>query len=423
MQLKTTINILLPIIILIEAFSLLFLHKQGITGTTFNAILHFISSASIGILIILKFYNRQYTIADTKNEVVKKNTSIILLLLATAWVVIDAGNIFKQIAIDINWSDIIPAIQIITKRFIAGENPYAPMLEIGYSGPVGYMPFHWLPFCIAEFLKVDYRWISISILIIAITTLFFRLLKYNTNAAILILVLISVSYFLTSRYGIGIMAVTVELLIAGYYIIFTIALNKKNYLFAGITLSLCLLSRYSLIFWLPMAVFVLCISNNKNYLLKTAIVSLIIVLLCYIIPFLSNDWGVLFKTNSGYANMDYEWSRTCENNVPACNLFNGIGFAHLFYKHYGQANFQIAFVVCRTVFFIASIGVCLLMGIWYWKYKTSIDHRIFLMASLKIYLSVFFAFMIVPYDYLMITGLFVSIALYAEQARYKASER
>lgn len=418
MPLRTYINILLPLAILTEAFSLLFLHKQHITSNTLNAIILFISSLATGVLVITKFYNtgtiQAADISDKKNGYVIPLTAI----AAIVWMATDANSVLKRIAIDKHWSDIIPAIQIIVKRFVHGKYPYAPMTELGYTTPVGYMPFHWLPYSIAEFLKFDYRWISFSAFILAFTVLVVRTYKRNVPAAIITIILTTASYYLMSRYSTGMMAVTVELLIAAYYMLLVTGINSNKYMAIGATVAICLLSRYSFVLWLPLGIFVLYASGHKILLLKATITSVVIILLCYIIPFLSKDWTVFYKTNTGYAGMNWEWQHLCDNGLP-CNLFNGVGFAHLYYNLYGQANYKAAFEICRLVFFIASIGVCILMGIWYWVNKKKIDYRIFLLASLKIYLSVFFACMIVPYDYLMITGLLISIALYAEQARYR----
>lgn len=414
---KAFINILLPLTILVEAFSLLFLHKQHITGYTVNAIILFVSSVATGVLVIMKFYNTSIQVADTSG---KKNRYAALLtgIVAIAWMAMDANSVFKRIAIDIHWSDIIPAIQIVTKRFVHGEYPYVPMTELGYTTPVGYMPFHWLPYSIAEILKFDYRWISFSAFILAFTVLVARAYKRNIPAAIITIILTTTSYYLISRYSTGIMAVTVELLVAAYYMLLVSGINSNKYLAIGSTVAICLLSRYSFALWLPLGIFVLYISGHSKLLLKAAIVSTIIILLCYIMPFLSKDWTVFYKTNIGYAGMSWEWQHLCDNGLP-CNLFNGVGFAHLYYDHYGQVNYKAAFELCRLVLFIASISVCTIMGIWYWMHKNKVDYSIFLMASLKIYLSVFFACIIVPYDYLMISGLLVSIALYTEQARYR----
>jgi len=404
--------------ILTEAFSLLFLHKQHITGNTPNAVILFISSMAAGVLVIMKFYNNgTIQVADTSG---KKNRYAVLLtsIAAIAWMAIDANSVFERIVIDIYWSDIIPAVQIVTKRFVEGAYPYAPMTELGYTTPVGYMPFHWLPYSIAEVLKFDYRWISFSAFVLAFMVLIVRTYKRNVTATIITIFLTTASYYLMSRYSTGIMAVTVELLIAAYYMLLVSGINSNKYMTIGATVAICLLSRYSFALWLPLGIFVLYTNGDRKLLLKAIITSIVIILLCYIIPFLSKDWTVFYKTNTGYAGMNWEWQHLCDNGVP-CNLFNGVGFAHLYYNHYGQANYKAAFETCRLVFFFASIGVCIAMGIWYCINKKKIDYRIFLMASLKIYLSIFFACMIVPYDYLMITGLLVSIALYAEQARYR----
>jgi len=65
----------------------------------------------------------------------------------------------------------------------------------------------------------------------------------------------------------------------------------------------------------------------------------------------------------------------------------------------------------------------MLMGVWYWYNRKKIDLRIFLIASFKIYLTFFLAFIQIPYVYLMTVGNFVSIAILAELMRYKVSPK
>ena len=59
------------------------------------------------------------------------------------------------------------------------------------------------------------------------------------------------------------------------------------------------------------------------------------------------------------------------------------------------------------------------MAGWYWYNKEKINYKIFLLGSFKIYLAFFLFLIQVPYEYLMITGNFVSIAIFCDQARYK----
>lgn len=411
-------DILIILSIVSEMLALLFLYNQGITGSMFNAFLLFLSSMATGLLLIGKFYNREISLQYANNK--KLNSFLLLTCLAISlWMIYSFSNVLKNTPIDIRWSDIIPAIEIVVKRFIDGQNPYLPMTELGYTTPVGYMPFHWLPFTIAEKLHIDYRCISFGIWLI--TSIFFiiRLKKHNNISAAILCIISALIYFFMLNYNIGMMAMTVELLIASYYMLFVASINSNRFLTLGATTALCLISRYSFAMWLPLFIFILYVSGNRTTLYKAALVALAIIILCYAIPFLSKDWSLPFQTLNNYAGMNWEWQHLCDNGLP-CNLFKGIGFAQLFYKYFGADNFKTAFTVCRNVFFITTLGTTIISGIWYWINKRKIDAKIFSLASLKIYFSVFSAFMIVPYDYLMITGLMISVAIYAVQARYTA---
>jgi hypothetical protein len=56
--------------------------------------------------------------------------------------------------------------------------------------------------------------------------------------------------------------------------------------------------------------------------------------------------------------------------------------------------------------------------IYYLHIKDKIDRNVFLMVSFKIFLTLFLAFIVIPYKYLMITQFFVSIGIYDAQRRY-----
>jgi hypothetical protein len=292
------------------------------------------------------------------------------------------------------------------------------MTSLGYTTPVGYMPLHWMPFTVAELLQMDYRWITIAIWCISAGILSYRNCSAKRYYSALTLLLFLWEFYCIVLYNKSILGLTVELLIAAYYMLFIVGINHRNYIITATTFSLCMLSRFSLLLWLPLWAFTMIVSGNTKPFIKTSIVILSIVILLYIVPFLSKDWSMFFTVINSYSNSSWEWQHLCVNGLP-CHLYNGVGFAHLFYEKYGAANYLAGFVAFRRLFFIIASCTILLSGIWYWLKRTKIDYRIFLMASFKIYLSVFLAFIIVPYEYLMIVGNFVSIAIFAQQLRYK----
>ncbi|MBS1773094.1 MAG: hypothetical protein JST82_09540 [Bacteroidetes bacterium] len=413
-------NIGLIVLIVLENLFLFYFYKARVLPNTWNALGLYISSLMFGILLIAKYYNKEITIVPNPNKTaVSKFAFIPFFILSLLYLGYKSQNVFKTIPIDPMWSDVIPAVKIVVKRFLAGSNPYLPMTALGYTTPVGYLPMHWLPFVVAELIHIDYRWTSFATFQLAIFVITYRVNKYSgyINAIVMILLALFAN-MLMLQYAPGIAGMSVEIMIAGYYMLMITALNKKSTFFIAFFITCCLLSRYSIMFWLPLWAFVLLISGEGKSFLRIIVTVTILVTGIYIIPFLSRDWSVFYKTNVAYSNMSWEWQHLCDTGLP-CHLYNGIGFAHLFYQKYGAGNYMKGFYLLKNTFFIVNISIPIVFGIWYWFKRHKIDYRIFLMASFKIYISFFLALILVPYEYLMITGNFVSIAIFAEQARYK----
>lgn len=77
------------------------------------------------------------------------------------------------------------------------------------------------------------------------------------------------------------------------------------------------------------------------------------------------------------------------------------------------------YLLLNKIMLVGPLLALAVMGVWYWFHRSRIYYRIFLLASFKIYLSIFLAFLIVPYLYLSIAAIFISVAIFAEQARYR----
>jgi hypothetical protein len=170
--------------------------------------------------------------------------------------------------------------------------------------------------------------------------------------------------------------------------------------------------------WLPLWAFVLFVSGNRKQLYKTIAGIVVFVSVLFVIPFLSKDWSFVFSALSSYSNGGIgEWLHNNSQGKPI-HLYAGTGFAHLFYEKYPIKEMYKGYKQLNQWMFILPFAVLLVMGVWYWFNRIRINYRIFLLASFKIYLSVFLAFVIVPYVYLSLTAIFVSVAIVAEQARY-----
>ncbi len=344
--------------------------------------------------------------------------SLIFISITGFW----ANKIIEGLPINIQFSDIIPAIQIMVKRLFSGEYPYSPLTELGYTAPAGYMPLHWLPFSVADVFNFDYRFVPLVVFWIASLVVSIRAIRAGPLYFTISIALLTGAFFLIKSFEDGIISMTVELLIASYYMLFISGLNQRNKILEGAGIALCVLSRYSLLLWLPIWLFTYLLTRQIK---KLAIVSATIfffVLVIYIIPFLSKDWTLFSTTASSYAHLSWEWQHLNDQKQPI-HLYNGVGFAHLFYEKYGGADYMSGFHLARKAFFIANACCILLLATWYWRIRKNLDQRIFLLYSFKIYLTVFFSFIMVPYVYLLATSVFVSITIWSEQSRYRYSQK
>jgi len=417
--------LLFILFILLENYFLLFSHKMGM-GQTKNSILYFLASLSIGVLIFVRYYKKDIAPMQPTNGNAKFN--IIVIMLALAGIILagtEAWKVIHEYPIDAHYSDIIPSIQIMVQRLLHGSEPvYAPIYDFGYQFSPTYLPMQWLPFTIAEVLHIDYRWIPFATWAI---TYFIIVLRTFRSDNLLLKLLVPILFYLTYHYihvqENNFIRCTVESMVIGYYILLIISLNETSWLLWGTIITACLLSRFSLLLWLPLWAFAIFVSGNRKDLFKSIGLVFVLTMLIYVIPFLSKDWNS-FKAGYEHYNRATigEWQSLNPMGEPN-QLYAGTGFAHIFYRHFHQGDVPAQVTFVKKVHFIVSLGISMLMGAWYWYNRKKIDLRIFLTASFKIYLSFFLAFIQIPYVYLMTVGNFVSIAIFAELMRYTVSPK
>ena len=413
---------LLITLMLLENACLYYFFNNGILSTGKNAIVLFLSSMLFGIVLIYKFYN--VTIQDAAPRPFKNNiiSYAMILLVITGLVMLGFQHdaFFRSHKLDHSSSDIIPVIQIMCRRFLNGQFPASPITDFGFTQEANYLPMHWMPYTIAELLHIDSRWVTYGAWSIAAVWLSIRSIKIPSPILrALAPLIIFASYYVLQSNNISILELTVEILISAYYIVLIISFNQKSGIFQGIIISFCLLSRYSLVFWMPLYCFILFVSNNRKQLYIATITAVIIVLGLYVIPFLSKDWGILYRSYKTYdAAAYFEWTHLNKDQQPL-QLFHGTGIAYYFYTRFPNLDIMGKIKLLQRTDLICSVLVTILMGIWFWFKKDKINYKIFLIASFKIYLTVFLFLIQVPYGYLMCVANFVTIAIFCEQARYR----
>jgi hypothetical protein len=203
-------------------------------------------------------------------------------------------------------SDVIPQLETLFLRFSNGVFPYAPLEQYPWHPYPVYMPLNWLPVGLAGPLKCDVRWIGVLFLgFSAVAWGIYAWARGSNSAAKLIAVILPAgAAFAFLRWNEVSMGITLETLIAAYYLLLATGLAARNLVMITAGIILCLLSRYTMVFWLPLFFFLLwpTVSRKKNLLVWFSVIASVLVL--YLLPFFFQDASILTK-GIAYHNQCY----------------------------------------------------------------------------------------------------------------------
>ncbi|MFY8108515.1 MAG: hypothetical protein ACOVO9_05970 [Bacteroidia bacterium] len=328
--------------------------------------------------------------------------------------IVFSGFLFHKWPIKIENSDIIPLIQnIYVSRFVNFEHVYDLYEGFNYGKfTPNYLPFHWFPFVLPELLRLDPRWSFVVLFVLAFGIYVFKFAKAsNKKFLILQIVLPFLLWFsIMVKQGKD-YANTVELLIAAYYLILCISLFSNKPLFKSFALALLILSRYSLVFWLPVY-FLLMWFDDRKICIKTGLY-LIGFMLIFYIPFLIQSPHILSSGSNLWIDAALgEWkgqSWQAPGDKPF-QLFQGTGFASWIYT-WGAGTLQEKIIFTKNLMLIISVLVLVIMTVFVWLTKEIYNKKLMALYGLKISLLVFYSFVFVPYVYLFWVTLIPSIMI------------
>ncbi|MBS1584720.1 MAG: hypothetical protein JSS82_04175 [Bacteroidetes bacterium] len=313
-------------------------------------------------------------------------------------------------------SDVIPQIIELTRRFVHGGMPYAPIEFSGYTLYPTYLPLQWLPYTIAELAKIDYRWVPVVFLWLSCTHHFLTAKPYrqrsiyNVLAALWPLLL----WGLLIKNDSDNFGITVESLVASYYLFTANAIKRGKIMPITIGLCLTLLSRYAIIFWVPCLLAV--VSWNKGSVVAVKMVAAVLVafVLIYWLPFMRHDSRIFLK---GYAYHSAaalgEWGHIDRHGRPM-HLYNGLGMAAFAHQFFPLSDLQQRLHYYQLLHIFLCVATVIGLTWWYRNNKLNISSERFLLFSLKIYITVFYVFIQIPYKYLFITPLLLTSVLLAD---------
>jgi len=359
-----------------------------------------------------------------------KNVFSVNLLIALLAIIVGvwyAGSalvqVFREIPEINNYSDILPGKREFVRRFLHGETVYVPVQFDSYALQLTFLPFRWLPFVIAEMMKFDYRWIPFAGFIVGILCWIFSnsiigsKSAYWETALKIFLPFVALNMFVVHE-GIN-FALAVELLILGYHFILARFLFHKNPWVVGLSLVLCLLSRYSIILWLAVPAFWLILEKRHVFLGKVMLITIGGIFLFYLLPFCRHDLGKHFLTATQYY---IDACRGCWNVdtwLPPGSLPNligkGEGFQYWSYV-FGPTDVDARYRLNNNLgLLICTATVIISCWVLYRHIKTKNDPiaiQGLLFGSLKVYMMFFIGFILCPFSYLFIVPFFMLLPLF-----------
>lgn len=343
-------------------------------------------------------------------------TSIIVSIACILVVVPFLIDVFANFSTKPEFSDIIPQTKTLVSRLLEGVFPYREISDWGYSMYPTYLPLQWMPFILPEVLHFDYRWMAFAVFCVGFMfyLLFILHRKINLFNNIILLILPFIAIMLFIWYDAPVFGFTIESLIGGYYLILCLSFFSKSVYVRALGLTLCLLSRYSLVLWIPLYILIIYFSESKKNAIWISAITLLGVLFIYG-PFLGFDSNIFlngYRYHTTAAVGEWGGHPWQELTDKPFHLFRGVGIAAFFYDFAGGELIDRLHLLQR-VHLLSSIGIVLLLGLFFFRFKSKINYPIFALASLKIYLAIFYNFIQIPYVYLFFILIIISLPIIA----------
>lgn len=394
------------LLIIIEV--LLIASPSQMLGTFLSPLVLLLLGITSGIIIIsLSKSSFAETTTIPKKE--EKYLQILLYIIGCVFLFFTIKGVIDKFPIDVKYSDIIPQVNKMLTRFLAAEMPYQPITDWGWEMFPTYMPLQWLPFAIPQLLHFDYRYFAFFVWV-ATGIMFVSSPFFNQNSRFYRLTFILLSVIYVYKQSL-IFNCTYEIMMAAYYMLLLYSFRSKSYVIKGLALSLCLLSRYSVLLFVPLYFLFLFLNNGAKKTINTGLVIILMFLIFYILPFMIQD-PMIFIKSYNYHSMAAlgEWQHFEGGALPV-HLESKLGVACYFYKFYpGQLIDKLKALQHVHLFLcILSVALC---GIYYYlnnklgKIKTP---TLFLIGAFNIYITIFYCFIQIPYQYLFIVPAFISI--------------
>ncbi len=382
-------------------------YLMGYFGIYFSPIIFFISSAGVSLTsLVASYYFKETNFSKTKG-----NVALIIILPLLVGLVYLGYSVFSLHPIDDNQSDVFAQVLSPSKWLLSGEYAYQEVVLPTYTMHNTYLPGQWGPFILSVLFSFDPRWIPL----LSWAFIFIIFIKYivskRTLTSIfhyLIFILIcGISLFSLAGFIIKNpfdYAVTLEMLPSAYYILLVLALLQGSWWSIGLTMGLCLMSRFSIVLMIPFLIWYVWKRFGLGVLGKSILTTLVFISLVFILPFMTRDPELPFKIIANYNNGAFgEWQVHSwqESGSEPYQIARGLGAA-IFFKKLYEYDLKDGIHHLKQIEFLFSILTGLFMIYLFERNKAHLNRDWILLGGIKLYFTFFYTFSLIPYPYLFV---------------------
>ncbi len=417
-------SLILFVLIVIEV--LLITYCRNIFGSLVSPVMLLLVSISIGVITMV-YFKKEEDIPSASFWKTDRQTYYFMLLFAGMAVLTlflpKRGyiGIVENFLINPQYSDVMPTIQVMTKRFVSGEPVYQYIENFGYKIAPSYLPMVWFPFVPAELLHIDYRYATWLFWLVTILLLMITSIRRSNGTAINLIGTLLLGLYILSVIDKepAALAWTPELANASFYVLLLMGLLSNNTVVKAAAITGCLMSRYSIVLFIPL---VFLIEWNQNGIKKSLILFGYTFLFSALLmlPLIGNHWKELYDGYKYYAVSGIgEWKHLAANGLPL-HIFNGNGLAAWVYT-FKSGSIEDKFNFMHQVHLTVVVLTVLVLSGLYWFNRGMLHPRWYVIGAIKIYLAVFYGFIQVPYTYLFLVPVLYSIALFMMLHKYSGA--
>jgi hypothetical protein len=255
----------------------------------------------------------------------------------------------------------------------------------------------WLPYVPPVALGIDMRWIATAGLLFAFGA-FIVLFKPSASRPSFVLGALAFLLFwwIAADNTPGLIGLSEEGVVIGYYALLTLALVSGKPWLTGIAISLCMLSRYALVGWIPAYILWLVLEKRGKQLSIVSVTGILCLVLIFLVPV---GWATFMRLAHlpgnyvAFAGRVWKDSPGVFSTAPGLAWFFGRSGASLLHTLLVVFSFTLP-----PIFTIAALR----------RKRSNIP-----LAALKLSLVVFYCFIDVPYLYLFYTSSLVSLIILA----------